>query len=360
MTGGRASLVYRRALGTAALLAALAFAAPADSLGQEPRTAIHPSVIHVGDIFRAVIAVDVPAGTRVVFPDTLGHGEHLEAAGRLELRTDSGEDGGRRIMAAYPMAAWRPGATALPPVTVRIIGDGCDRPAVARFPEFEISSVLPQDTAGIEPKDLKDVLGGERLIWPWLLAALLLAALIAALLLRRRRRTAPVDPRTGTVDPRAAALAALAEKRGQTLARNGEVRRMYIEIADTLRYLIAVEMPELSHDRTTTELLPLLRRAMNEARARDLAALLHRADMVKFARARRTPDDALGDWRGARAWVEDYVPPAPEPPLEASGAPAGAAAPPADSPPGDGPPGDGPPGDGPPEARDTGKQEPTQ
>jgi hypothetical protein len=313
VSGVRAPLFSCRALAVAATLMAVAVGDPASSSAQEPRTAVHPSVIHVGDVFRAVIAVDVPAGTRVVFPDTLAHGEHLEAAGRLELRTDSAADGGRRMMAAYPMAAWRPGAASLPPVTVRIIGDGFDRPAVARFPEFGVSSVLPEDTAGIEPKDLKDVLGGERVIWPWLLAALLLAALIAALLLRSRRRTAPADPRTGTVDPRAAALAALALPRGETLARNGEVRRMYIEIADTLRYLIAIEMPGLSHDRTTTELLPLLRGAMNDARARDLATLLRRADMVKFARAHRAPDDALSDWRGARAWVEGYVPPAPEP-----------------------------------------------
>jgi hypothetical protein len=283
---------------------------PAPATAQTPRTAIHPQEILVGDVFRAVISLEVPAGTRIVFPDSLPPGAEMEAAGRRELRSDTTAEGRPRLMAAYPLAAWRPGPASVPPVEVRLIGDGFDRTVTAHFPPFEIGSVLPADTAGVEPRGLKDVFGGDRIMWPWLLAALLLALAIAALLAwrRSRRPTLPVDPRSGVVDPRVAALAALADARGVALAGNGELRRMYIEISDTLRYLIAVEMPALSHDLTTTELAPRLAGAVEAERARTLQSLLERADLVKFARARPQPADGLADWRTARAWVETLPP----------------------------------------------------
>ena len=95
--------------------------------------------------------------------------EDVEQAGRYTVRVDS--SGPSRVATiAYPLAAWRPGDYQLPPLPIRMIGAGTDTVLAVDLPSFEVSSVLPADTAGIEPKPAKDVLGANRLWWPILLA----------------------------------------------------------------------------------------------------------------------------------------------------------------------------------------------
>ena len=60
------------------------------------------------------------------------------------------------------------------------------------LPNINVVSVLPADTTGVQPKPAKDVLGPDRLWWPWiLLAALILVALALAYWWWRRRRARP-------------------------------------------------------------------------------------------------------------------------------------------------------------------------
>src|SRR5690606_11567286 len=108
-----------------------------------------------------------------------------------EVRIDTA-GGVRRATVLYPLAAWRPGSYELAAIPIRVVSAGRDTVMEVRLPAFEVSSVLPADTAGIEPKPAKDVLGANRLWWPILLA-LLIAALIATALYmwwkKRRGRT---------------------------------------------------------------------------------------------------------------------------------------------------------------------------
>ncbi|HEV7587322.1 MAG TPA: hypothetical protein VGO40_04255, partial [Longimicrobium sp.] len=82
-------------------------------------------------------------------------------------------------------------------------------------------------------------------------------------------------------------------------------------------------------DLTTSELLETMREDGAAAAEVDaLGHLLRVADLAKFARHGRAPDDARRDLDEARHWVEAFAPPAREPEVAdaAADVPAGAGA----------------------------------
>lgn len=273
---------------------------------QEVRTAVLPEAITVGDVFHAVIRVN-GAGTRgVVFPDSLALPPELELAGRLEIRRDT-VSGALRWTAIYPLAGWRPGEFRLPDAEVRLTEGGRTTAATAAFPAFVIRSVLPADTAGIEPKPPKDVLGGNRVWWPIVLLALLVLLAAAALwyAYRRRRAARPVPVVVPVlVDPRERALQALDAAWASGAVEAGDFKAFYSAVSEALREYLAQLDGGLGTELTTTELTHVLRALRREADAAPLGHVLHAADMVKFARRRPTTEAAWEEWQQARTWVE--------------------------------------------------------
>ena len=289
--------------------AALSMAAPVRA--QDVTTAVVPQTIHVGDVFHAAVRVDLPPGAEAIFPDTLAlASEDVEAAGRVRISTDTA-GGVRRTTAAYPLTAWRSGEEVqLPEVTLVVRDGAAERVLRATFPAITLASVLPADTSGIEPKPAKDVVGGSRIWWPWLLAgvlALLLAAALWYLWWRRRSRGAPavVAPEPA-IPPRAQALALLRRAREERLVERGELKTFYALITAALRGYLAAVDPELGADLTTSELARHARRRGAPPALLELLQLLGSADLVKFAKVRPNAVDAYGDWDAARTWVEQY------------------------------------------------------
>lgn len=272
---------------------------------QQPRAAVVPESITVGDVFHAAVRIDLPAGTTLAAPDSLDLIEDVEQAGRREVRIDTA-GAGRRVTVLYPLAAWRPGSYELPPIPFRMTGTQRDTTLRVQLPPFEVTSVLPADTAGIEPQPAKDVLGANRLWWP-LLLALLIAALIATALYmwwRRRRRGEEPVVFTPAVPPLEVALAQLAALRREGFIERGEFRPFYERLTETLRHYAAAIEPRWSVDLTTSELAGRLRADTGIQDAVELTRILGAADMVKFARAAATRDDAGRDLEAARAWIE--------------------------------------------------------
>lgn len=299
---------------TAGLLLAAMAAVPAqaqDAQRARASAAVVPHTITVGDIFQAAIRVAAPAGTEVVFPDSLALPPDIESAGRREIRVDTVQ-GEPQITAVYPLTGWRPGDIPLPDAAVTVRDTAGVRTLDVTFPAFALSSVLPADTAGIEPKPAKDVLGANRIWWPILLAAALLLALAAALYLwYRRRRPRAAAVAAGLVPPREQALARLDAARGAGLVEAGRVKEFYSEVTDAVReYLEALDV-RWGRDLTTSELAGRMRGNGIDAQTAGLLALLASADLVKFARRRPPAAEAIGEWAAARRFVEsfDWPPP---------------------------------------------------
>ena len=281
---------------------------PREVAGQEVRVAVAPDTVTVGDIFHVAVRLDLPPGFRIESPDSLDVSGDIENAGRPRVSSQPREGGGQRLTLAYPLTAWRPGPVSLPPLPLRLIGPGEDaRTLDLRLPGAVVRSVLPPDTAGIEPQPLKDVLGGERVLWPILLALALLAAAAAGLIVwlrRRRRADAPVL--APALPPRERALAALDRARELGLVEAGEVKAFYTLITDALREFLEAMEPSWSRDLTTSEVLAALRGELDPQAWEALARVCEAADMVKFARRRPDAPVAFEEWQAARDWVASF------------------------------------------------------
>ncbi|MGH7506266.1 MAG: hypothetical protein ACRELX_11470 [Longimicrobiales bacterium] len=290
------------------LAVTVAPAAAQHSAPYRPTTAVVPQTITVGDVFQAAIRLEIPADATVSFPDSLALPANVEVAGRRDVHVDSTAAGNRVYTAVYPLTAWQPGSVSLPGATVLVRAGRGDATVDASFPEFSIESVLPADTASIEPKPAKDVLGANRVWWPIVLgAALLLAVLVLAYVWYRRRQPAPeAPPIEPAVPPRALALERLEHARSLHLVEAGQVKEFYSLVSDALRgYLNALD-GRWTADLTTTELAGVMRGKGIDAEAAALLGLLGSADLVKFARRRPVAPEAYGEWSVARGWVESF------------------------------------------------------
>lgn len=273
---------------------------------QEVRVGVAPDTVRVGDIFRAVVRVVLPPGYGVVLPDSLPLGGEAEQAGRRRDVVDELPGGGRRVTATYPLSAWRPGPLALPAVAVRLVGPAGERTIQARLPSPVVRSVLPADTQGVEPRGLKDVLGASRTLWPLLLALLAGAVAVSGALYWRRRARAVPALLEAPVSPLERALRALDRARELGLVEAAGFKPFYSLVSDAVRGYLAALNPAWGVELTTTELLERAAAGMPPETAAVLARILRAADLVKFARRRPEPDEAVGDWEAARAWVLAY------------------------------------------------------
>jgi hypothetical protein len=294
------------------VLPVLLCAAPQPVHAQRAQGAVVPEAITVGDVFHAAVRVELPPGMRVQVADSLVLPADVERAGRHEVRIDSTADG-RRATILYPLAAWKPGSYQLPAARLRVLTEAGESTVSVELPSFTVRSVLPPDTAGVQPRGAKDVIGGNRVWWP-LLLGLLLAALVAAALYawwRRRRRVEPVVF-IPAVPPREHALALLDALQRDGLLERGELKVFYARLAAVLRQYAAATDVAWSPDLTTNELGTRLRHTLGPVDALELVRVLGSADMVKFARARLAPATARADFDTARAWIGRVGPPAPD------------------------------------------------
>lgn len=285
---------------------------PAVGRAQQPQVAVTPEAITVGDVFHAAVRLATPGNAMVIAPESPALGPDLEMAGMREIRIDT-VAGVRRTTVLYPLTAWRPGSYDLDELTLRVVDDDGESEVRVQLPSFVVRSVLPADTAGVEPQAAKDVLGANRLWWPILLG-LIIAALVAAALVawwRGRARPAPPVVVMPEIAPRDAALAHLDELRNSGLLEQGELKLFYGRVTEILRRYVASLDPAWSTDLTTRELSARMRSAgLPEALA--LTRILGTADLVKFARAAIAAEHGRNDLAAARDWVE-RVPPAPVP-----------------------------------------------
>ena len=303
---------------------------PADTApaGFAFRASVQPKTVTVGDRFVSGAAVAVPAGTRVAVEVPKDSADRWRVVGAA---TATARDSARtRCLVVVPMVAWTPGIPDSLRASLRVTPPGGRAivvPITLRLPT--VRAVLPDDTTKWRVRPPHDVWGPSRdwrVLAGMALLALLLLALIAwlaaRLVRRRRKKMAPATARQR-------ALAMLEKARTSGLIEAGNWKGFYTLVGDALRGFAAELEPRWSTDLTSSELLEAMRE--DDVAAGDVDALGHLlrvADLAKFARHGRAPDDARRDLDEARCWVQGFVPPAREPEAAdaAADVPAGAGA----------------------------------
>jgi hypothetical protein len=241
----------------------------------------------VGQPFDLFVKVLAPKGVRFEFPagpdTTMKNGVRpieLRAAKVVSMLGDT-------AVALYHLVAWDIGVQPLRIPDVRVtFGKEERRPSLAAASVF-VRSVLPADTAlRVSKPPRPPIILPVFNWWPWIA---LVAAIIAAVLLwwawrhYRNRPKAPVDPYV-----RAQREFERIEK--LRLIEEGRAALYLALVVDVVREYLAARVQGVRRSDTTTELL----RAMqpHDGVEAELPALLERADMVKFAKAEVSSDEA--------------------------------------------------------------------
>ncbi|MEJ2722261.1 MAG: hypothetical protein P8181_14170 [bacterium] len=156
------------------------------------------------------------------------------------------------------------------------------------------------DTAFVPP--LKPQWQAPRSYWVWYLAAaLIVAAALAAYLLRRyRKREVPEKP-VPQLPADFVALRRLDEIERMNFLDDGEFKRYYTLVVDTLREYMENRYGVMAMDRTTDEILWDLGRM--RVAIEGLEGALREADLVKFAKYRPNTEAAKKLMETARAII---------------------------------------------------------
>jgi hypothetical protein len=264
--------------------------------------------VTVGERFIAILRVRAPKGATIDFPKAVDSASAnsitgMELIGKPAIETLP-DTSGLMMSAAYRLAAWDTGAQRIALTDIVVHYNGQTGYVHVSDRGIFVKSVLPDDSAQRVPKPLRPAITISPFNWlPWIIA---LAALVAAGLIWRlwiwykNRKSAPVDPftRAQREFDRIEAL---------NLIQSGDPERHAALMSDVMRDYLAARVPEIERSHTSSELLAAGARV--HAVAKQLGELLWRADLVKFARADISPDDADKLGKSSREVVqsvEDY------------------------------------------------------
>ena len=264
--------------------------------------------VTVGERFIAILRVRAPIGASIRFPTETDSASSSAITGTQLIgkpAIDSTVDSTSITMtAAYRLAAWDigPQRLGLPDIAVTYRGK-TGYVSVADRGVF-VRSVLPDDSTLRVPKPPRPAIEITPFNWlPWLLA---LAALVTAGLAwrlwiwYRNRRNAPLDPFS-------TAQRDFARVEAMQLLEAGDTGRHAALMTDVMREYLAARVPEIERSHTSSELLSAGGRIHGVAGS--LGELLWRADLIKFARAGVTRDEAeeiAAKARGTVQAVEDH------------------------------------------------------
>lgn len=257
---------------------------------------ITPDTVRVGDPFTVSIRVRATLGATIVFPAAPDSAGAVEPLDPVQIGTTA-DSAGVDQTASYRLAAWRVGTFQIPFADVLVRQDIGNRRVEVSGVVVHVVSVLPADTAGIEPKPPRAVFTFGLPWWVWALAAAVAIAILSLIIwLWRRRRSAPVMHEA----PYAIAQREFQRVEGLGLLAAGERARHVSLMVEVLRDYLASVVAGASVAQTSNELAGAMRRANVGVSARS-AALLSEVDLVKFARRPVTAERATALGREAQA-----------------------------------------------------------
>ena len=260
---------------------------------------VSPDTVLIGQPFNLFIKVHAPTGVRFEFPtgpDTTTQNGILPVELRDEKLVTMLAD---TAVALYHLTAWDIGVQPLRFPDVRVTFAGQERRLPLGSALVFVKSVLPADTSLRVPKPPRPVI--VLPVFNWLLwLALLAAAIVAGLVwwAWRRYRNRPKAP----VDPYARAQQEFARIEQRRLLEDGNYVEYYARMVDVVREYLAARVSGVRRSNTSSELLRTMQ--PRDGVEAELPRLLERADLVKFARAGVSVEEAREAGLALRAIVD--------------------------------------------------------
>jgi hypothetical protein len=260
---------------------------------------VSPDTVIIGQPFNLFVKVLAPQGVRFEFP--AGPDTTTQNGVRpIELRGEKIVSMlGDTAVALYHLVAWDVGVQPLRIPDVRVTFGGEERRPPLGGASVFVKSVLPADTTLRVPKPPRPLIVLPVFNWwPWIA---LVAAIIVAVLLWwawRRYSNRPQVP----VDPYVRAQRELDRIERMGLLEAGRSREYLALIVDVAREYLAARVSGVRRSDTTSELLQAMQ--PREGVEVELPRLLERADLVKFAQADVSKEEAREAGLALRAIVD--------------------------------------------------------
>jgi hypothetical protein len=260
---------------------------------------VNPDTVLIAQPFNFFIKVHAPMGVRFEFPagpDTTTQNGIRPVELRGEKLVTMLAD---TAVALYRLVVWETGVRPLRFPDVRVSFQGQERRLPLAGALVFVKSVLPADTALRVPKPPRPII--VLPVFNWLLwLALLAAAIVGALLwwAWRRYRNRPKAP----VNPYAHAQEEFARIEQLRLLERGDYSEYYAQMVDVVREYLVARVPGVRRSNTSSELLRTMR--PRDGVEAELARLLERADLVKFARQDVSLEEARAAGLALRAIVD--------------------------------------------------------
>ena len=177
-------------------------------------------------------------------------------------------------------------------------------------PPVTLSLKTPDVPKDEQPRDIRPPRAARPRLWPWLLAALaVLGAWLAWRLWKKRADDAPGRPAEPPEPPEARARRKLEELRNSGLWKRGDCATYYLKLTDVLREYLEARYGTPATAMTSGELSRLVKSRQTDLRLSAMAReVLERADLVKFARSKPSPDDGPRDCESVAALVVATTP----------------------------------------------------
>jgi len=266
---------------------------------------VRPDTVTVGEPFTIVVRVQVPAGSRVEFPQATDSQATVELLDPpLSRAATTVSPGVEEHVTGYRAAAWDVGMLPVKLSPVRVRTAGGDRELSLANVRVFVRSVLPADSAKRIPKPHRPILisaAARPLWWIAVLAAAIVLAVLGWWLWRRRRRNAG---QAEVVDPFALAELEFERLEKLGLVEAGERGRFVALAVEVMRDFLARRLDVAELSLTSGELLTAVRLESSVPTDR-MATVLGEADLVKFAQGTVSADRAREIAREARAIVRD-------------------------------------------------------
>lgn len=294
---------------------------PTDAAAPQVDAMAYPTELVLGGKLTLFVTATYDVGVEVNLREPVELGGAFEVARRKS--SDRATADGKRVREwQLELYAWEVGDLQIPPIAVTYtIGGRVDQVASNPVP-VHVAGALGSLGSGDDDKVLRADTPPVALSSRSWLAAVIGAAVVAAIvagvlvlvLLRRRRHVVELVAGSGSIPkqldaPSARALEKLlAIERSGVLARDGERKRGYVEMAEVIREYLGARYHVKAAELTTAELL----RALAAIQTYAIEDWLEKCDRVRYGGFRATHADAAAVLADARSLVVANAEPAKE------------------------------------------------